>query len=611
MYRHVYDSEIKPTVGIGSFNDDRNGSFKEKLKEAMESFGSKYRMNPMQNMLNIASNSTLWTDYKDRLFDDVLTPSSESSFDHYASNVDEYTAMNREKMEQMIENSRQMLVDEASSVGMLSPIVAATMPVLKKEYILNQFKDMLHTIVTDTTIIKYAYERRFLKDAAGNKKFFPECFYDGSYKDFTDQSIGKVVNKAFNATVGGQLVQFDVLQASGGSLSRRDALGNDFSVDGIKVTVPSDASPSGEVVELASLDIRPDFATKTFNHTVEIPSKVAAKEATTEIYIYGTVDFYTGIVNIAVSSNNSDIDLDTVFVQFGGHLSNANNDAIIELDKLRENRQFTISEKERFNAGLTIERIKEEKALANIDVTVEMVSDMSDVAAQTADSNIQRFLEDSFNDTQAIEQTRVFQPMGYNFQFADAFEFDLEAPGPYMVPESEWRSKQLRFYFERVLAYLKTKLRDERIMFSVSANTYVMEMLTATDSDIKWVLNQGSNVGGVQLDYKFGVTTVNGTRVQFISTQKETIEKGFRITVIPLTDTVITYRQYQFSFNIETNYRNPITPNIPNIMTVQRYENVSVLPIQSNYFIKQYREGNLGTSPQDVYRQWISVHQAL
>jgi hypothetical protein len=245
MYRHVYDSDFKPTSGIGSFENNTNGDFKAKVKEAMEGFSSKYRMNPMQNMLNIASNSTLWSDYKDRMFDDVLSPSSESSFDHYASNVDEYTGMNREKLEQMVENSRQMMVDEASNVGMLSPIVAATMPVLKKEYILNQFKDMLHTIVTDTTIIKYAYERRFLKDAAGNKKFFPECFYDGSYKDFTDQSIGKLVNKAFNATVNGQLVQFDVLQASGGSLSRRDALGNDFSVDGLKVTVPSDADPAG------------------------------------------------------------------------------------------------------------------------------------------------------------------------------------------------------------------------------------------------------------------------------------------------------------------------------------------------------------------------------
>ncbi len=260
---------------------------------------------------------------------------------------------------------------------------------------------------------------------------------------------------------------------------------------------------------------------------------------------------------------------------------------------------------------MTLERIKEEKALANIDVTVERVSDMSDVAAQTADSNIKRFLEDSFVNTQEIEATRPFQPMGYNFKFADSFDFDLSAPGPYMTPESEWRSSQLRYYFERVLSYLKSKLRDERIMFAVSANTYVMELLTATDDKVKWVLNQGSNVGGVQLDYKFGVTTVNGTRVQFIATQKEERSKGFRIVVLPLTDTVITYRQYQYSFNIETNYRNPITPNIPNIMCAQRYENVSVLPVQSMFSIKQYRENELATTPTDTYKKFMTVNNLL
>jgi hypothetical protein len=611
MYRHVYDPDFRPTVGIGSFQSDPNNDFKQTIKDCFESFENSYQINPIQNFKTVVSSGTLWEDFKDKMFGDVLEASSDSSFDHYAAGNDEYLAMHSAKMGQLIENSRQMLVDEASNVGMLSPIVTATMPVLKKEYILNQFKDMVHTIVTDTPIIKYAYERRFLKDAAGNRKYFPECFYDGSYAEFTDQSIGKLVNKAFNATVNGQLVQFNALEASGGSLSRRDALGYDFSVDGLQIKVPSTAEASGEVVELTNLDIRPDYATKTFNNTIEIPSKVEGVETPTEIYVYGTVDAYTGIVNIAISTNNAGVDLSTAKVQFGGHLSNSNNDAIIELDKLRENRQFTISEKERFNAGLTIERIREEKALANIDVTVEMVSDMSDVAAQTTDSNTKRYLEDSYINTQAVEQTRVFQPMGYNFQFADAFRFDLEAPGPYMVPESEWRSKQIRFYFERVLAYLKTKLRDERIMFSISANTYVIELLTATDNDIKWVLNTNSNVGGVQLDYKFGVTTVNGTRVQFIASQKEEIAKGFRIVVLPLTDTVITYRQYQFSFNIETNYRNPITPNIPNIMCCQRYENVSVLPIQSNFFIKEFRENNLGTSPRDTYKKWMSVHNLL
>lgn len=612
MYQHIYDPDFKPTVGIGSFQNQSDDGFKKTIKDTLESFTTQYQMNPMQNMAQIVTNGQLFDDFKDRMFGDVLEASSESSFDHYGAGCDEYTSQQAQKLDQFIENSRQMMVDEASNVGMLSPIVTATMPVLKKEYILNQFKDMVHTIVTDTPIIKYAYERRFLKDAAGNKKFFPECFYDGSYAEFTDQSIGKkVTTKWYPVNTTGQLIQLNVLEESNGTLASRDALGYDFSINGIKVTVPSDATAGSEEVELASLDIRPDYATKTFNNTVEVPSKKASVTVPTKVFVYGTVDFYTGIVNVAVSSDNSAVDISKSAVQFGGHLSNANNDAIIELDKLRENRQFTISEKERFNAGLTIERIKEEKALANIDVTVEMVSDMSDVAAQTADSNTKRFLEDSYTNTQEIEATRVFQPMGYNFTFADAFEFDLSAPTPYMTPESDWRSKQLRYYFERVLAYLKTKLRDERIMFAVSANTYVMELLTETDNDIKWVLNQGSNVGGVQLDYKFGVSTVNGTRVQFIASQKEEIQKGFRIVVLPLTDTVITYRQYQFSFNIETNYRNPITPNIPNIMCAQRYENVSVLPVQSNFYIKEYRENNLGTSPQDVYKKYMTVNGLL
>lgn len=611
MYKHIYDPDFKPTTGIGSFQFNPDDDFKTAIKSTYENMCNTYQINPTQNMSAIVTNEQLFNTYKEGIFGDVLEATSDSSFDHYAGD-DQYTSMNAQKLDQFIENSRQVMVDEASNVGMLSPIVTATMPILKKEYILNQYKDMVHTIVTDTPIIKYAYERRFLKDAAGNKKFFPECFYDGSYAEFTDQSIGKkVTNKWYPTGKNGQITQLNVLEESGGSLSSRDALGYDFSINGLKITVPSDASAGTEEVQLNALDIRPDYAQKTFNNQVELPSKKAAVTDPTIVFVYGTVDFYTGVVNVAVTTNNGDVDVSKIQVQFGGHLSNANNDAIIELDKLRENRQFTISEKERFNAGMTLERIKEEKALANIDVTVEMVSDMSDVAAQTADSNIKRFLEDSFVNTQEIEATRPFQPMGYNFKFADSFDFDLSAPGPYMVPESEWRSSQLRYYFERVLSYLKSKLRDERIMFAVSANTYVMELLTATDDKVKWVLNQGSNVGGVQLDYKFGVTTVNGTRVQFIATQKEERSKGFRIVVLPLTDTVITYRQYQYSFNIETNYRNPITPNIPNIMCAQRYENVSVLPVQSMFSIKQYRENDLAATPTDTYKKFMTVNNLL
>ena len=197
--------------------------------------------------------------------------------------------------------------------------------------------------------------------------------------------------------------------------------------------------------------------------------------------------------------------------------------------------------------------------------------------------------------------------MGYDFKFVDEWEFDLSAPSTYMVPESEWRSKQLRYYFGRMISFIKAKLRDERVMIVVSANTYCVELLSATEGGVRWVLNNDTNIGGVKLDYKFGVTTIDGTRVHIIATQKETISKGFRIVVIPLTDTVITYRKYDYSFNIETNYRNPLTPNIPNIMCVQRYEMIEVLPVQSNLYIKQYREGNLAMTPSSTYGGVVQV----
>lgn len=605
MYQHITDPELRVTPGVGSFMGTTD-SFKEQIKATAESFRNNYQLDVFSNMNTILTTEPLFEAYKEMMYEDALTPTSESSFSHFGqTNGDEYVSMHADKMDQYIENTRQQLVSEASTVGMIEPIVALTMPILKKQYIANQFKDMVQTIVASAPIVKYAYERRFLKNAKGEKKYFPECFYDGSYYEFTDLSIGKEVSKKFYPTTGTfPIIDLDMLQESGGSLERRDALGYDFGVRAVKLSnVPGESGP----IVIDNLDIRPDYATNSFKYVLELENKTVPGAAPYKIQLFGSYSPYDGKVSLTVAADPaSGITVDGV--QFGGHLSNSNNTETIELDKERHNKQITIGEKERFNAGLTLEKIKDEKALANIDVTVEVVSDMSDVCAQTADSNTQRFLEESFQKVKSMSSHQVFKPMGYDFQFADEFGFDLAAPSTYMVPESEWRSKQLRYSLGRAISYIKQKLRDERIMIAMSANPYVIDLLNATDGDIRWVLNSDSNIGGVKLDYKFGVMTVDGTRVQIISTMKESIEKGFRITVIPLTDTVITYRRYEYSFNIETNYRNALTPNIPNIMCVQRYENIEVLPVQSNFYIKQYRERNLGVTPNAVYSSLSASH---
>ena len=603
MYQDIYDPELKTDACIGSFQVQENGGFKDKFKATYEEFHSSMNINPLDNMKMILSQEGLYNQFKSSLFDDVLeseNPTSYGSFGNTAN--DEYVALHSDKLSQMIENTRQTLLQEASTAGIIEPIVGLTMPLLKKEYIANQFKDMMQVLVAPKPIIRYAYERRFLKNAKGEKMFFPECFYDGSYSEFTDATIGKNITSEWYPKAGGSfpIVELDILEESGGSLSRRDALGYDFCIDAIKVQVPSDADGGSEEVIVEGLRIKPDYSSRTFKgESIEIPSKKAAISTPNRVFITGMVDMYTSKTTITLIG--ADDEIVPLGIRFGGHLSNANNDIIVELDKERHNEQITISEKERLNTGLTLEKIKDEKALENIDVTAEIVNDMGDVCAQTADSNMQRYLEDSFNKTKVIQSTRVFQPMGYTFKFADEYEFDMAQPSTYMIPESQWRSEQLRYYFGRVISYLKTKLKDERVMFAISANSFVIELLSATDSGVRWVLDSSSNIGGVKLDYKFGVMTVDGTRLHIVATQKETIEKGFRIVAIPLTDTVITYRKYDYSFNIETNYRNPLTPNIPNIMCVQRYEMIDVLPFQSCLAIKQYREGNFGFMPQDIY----------
>ena len=605
MYQDIYDPQLAVTECIGSFRMQKDGGFKGNLKAAYESFRDGMQIDPYSNMKQILSNEGYYNQFKSELFGDVLEQSNPTSYGSFgqdgSANKDEYVAMHANKLEQMLENTRNVLLQEASTTGILEPIVGLTMPLLKKEYIANQFKDMLQVLVAPKPIIRYAYERRFLKNENGDKMYFPECFYDGSYSEFTDATIGKPVTSKWYPETGNSfpIVELDILEESGGSLKTRDALGYDFCVDAIKVRVPSDATGGTEEVIVEGLRIKPEYSTRTFKYELDVPSKKAAVKTPSKVYVTGMVDMYSSKTTVTVVCPDSNVV--PLGIKFGGHLSNANNDIIVEFDKERHNEQITIAEKERFNTGLTLEKIQDEKALSNIDVTAELVSDMADVCAQTADSNIQRFLEDSFNKTKVIETTRVFQPMGYTFKFADEFEFDLSAPSTYMVPESEWRSRQLRYYFGRVISFLKTKLKDERVMFAISANSFVVELLSATDSGIRWVLDSGSNIGGVKLDYKFGVMTVDGTRLHIIATQKESIGKGFRIVAIPLTDTVITYRKYEYSFNVETNYRNPLTPNTPNIMTVQRYELIDILPFQSCFYIKNFREGNLGFSPQAVY----------
>lgn len=571
--------------GVGSFSVDPDQDFKSTMEAAFDSIEENLSLNYLQDFTKIISVTEYFDAYINSLFSDTFDSTLEGTCSGYPNSVEEYQGMHGQKLHQLVENTREVLVTEASSIGNLEPIVALTYPILKKVYLENVFKEMLQVIVADKPLINIAYERKFLKDLQGNKYWLPDIFYDDSYRDIMNSSIGRpVTNELFELTSEKPLAALNVLEKSGGTLQHNDALNYDFCIKNIVVTVPTDSATEDVTIEV---NVFPNMHTKTFNHTVEVPDKKTSASGVVNVVILGNFDPYSGVVNLTAVGPVKK-------VQFGGHLSNANNDTTIELDRQRFDEQIEIPEQERLNTGITIERIKDEKALAGIDTTGDLVVEMSEVLSQSKDSNTKNFFEDSFI---KCKNTPTFKPFGYNIKFAWDILFPLGKVSDFMFPESQWRSNQVRYYIERMLSLMKQQLRNSGIMFCISANPFVIDLLNATDNDIHWLVDNDTKIGGVKLDYKFGVMTISGTRCHIISTMKESIEKGLRIVAYATTDTLITFRQYDYTFNIENNYRNSKTPNTPNIMATQRYRNFEFLPLQGEFAIKEYREGQYGLTP--------------
>jgi hypothetical protein len=109
--------------------------------------------------------------------------------------------------------------------------------------------------------------------------------------------------------------------------------------------------------------------------------------------------------------------------------------------------------------------------------------------------------------------------------------------------------------------------------------------VTLIQDNVRWVIDEDTKIGGIQLDYRFGVMTANKNRIHVISTLKCPKERGLRVVAYPLTKETITFKHYKYSLNIENVYRNKLTPLIPNVMGTSRYITTEVLPVQGEFHI--------------------------
>lgn len=561
----MYDERDNNNKTIGSFSLDRYTDFKNNIKALYEGFANDYNMNVFDEIGSISKSANLKEEYKQRLFGDVLQESYE----------DTYFASMPAKLEQLVENTLCDIAMESSAM-MLHPAIGLTLPILKKNYIEGHSKDIVMTEVATKPVVKVSFERKFLKDKEGNKYYIPEIYYDQSYRAVLSKGKGQAIHSEWLPSAGTLPMQdFDLLGASGGSIEARDRFDFNLAINSLELVIPDPAETGTETVVISGLDIKPDpQALSNMPSANTITYRVSAKnsgEIAYEDMIVLIVDQYKGLVS--VSSTAGYISR----VKFGGNLSNENNYNSLELDREREQRQWTIGEKTRFNTGLTIEKIKDYKVLLDIDITTEYITDISTNLTQAEDSDILGYLRDSYDRWTAIGDGNL--PFGYTDKFTESAIFSCTPPAGVPITPAQWINEQLKYNINRFVDRMKVKLKNADVMFVIYGHPNNITLLQDT---VKWIVDEDTKIGGVQLDYRFGVMTANKSRIHVVSTLKEPVDSGLRFVMYPLTKELITFKHFKYSINIENIYRNPLTPLTPNIMGVSRYETIELLPIQGS-----------------------------
>lgn len=542
---------------VGSFAIDNDVDFKAGFKRMYNNFITREGLDPIHDLSRIVASESVSESYKEDLIGDIL---SESFGDNYYNLLPQ-------KLEQLFENTREEIINE-SFTGTLLPIVGYSLPLLKKSFLECHAKDIVMTEIPKEPIIKLAFERKFLKDKTGAKKYYiPEVFYNDDYKEVMKQAKGNPIPNTWypkdSSTVPFQ--DLDILAEAGGSLQMRDTLAYDFVIEGVQIDI------DGELKEITGLEVRPEKSVNNAAFAYQV--KYTKDDGTVVIdHLTGAVDFYTGKVSIASTAGL------IKKVRFGGHLSNQNNYNSLEIDRQRESMTWEIPDGIRFNTGFTLEKIRDMKALTNIDIMADTIADMGTVMQQYKDSVVFDFLDEQYH----VWKDRKDLPFGYQRGFTETYEFSMTPNTTTIALTPQWVD-QIKFYIDRMLRSLTEKLNTKDIMFVLYGNPAHVELL---NQEVSWVIDHNSKIGGVQLDYRFGVLNRSGMRVHVVSSMKVPRDAGLRVVAYPTTEDHVTFKLYEYSTHISNEYRNPNTPLIPNIMGTTRFLPTKVLPVQGQMVIK-------------------------
>ena len=554
MYKYTKESvDFKETETVGAFNlGSKKNDFDTIYTEAHEDLMAQ-NINPILDVNLMIKDSAIMESYKDKLlsaleadckrFDELTTADGERlDYGHRYGSLYEQTSA-------LFDNCVTDFVTESTRVGQLLPIKSVDFPIIIKQNLALATKDIIQTEVTKQPIIKKHIERRWVVDPKTNKRWeYPQCFFKNEFMDIYNAGKGLPLNSAKVVDITAGLFDYNLVSnLTTATDPTRERISFDTKIIACTVaaqTVDPDAAVSDPDVEIP-LEMRINMSDNTWlGGEVKHPTTGKIIDR-----IIGTVDFLTNTVCLSSTARK------VKGVKFAGYLSNELNERQVTFDRTREEHEWKIEDGFRVDIPFSLEELEDSKALLDIDLYKLTYNDLADILLQMEDSQILKFLDTEYDKYDGVS----LDPLGFN-SFILKQTFDCDSSTQTVALQCEYIQKMLKFTIDRFLLDIVDTAKIDNMTFVCYGNPRYISLL---DPEVNWVVKTGDSVGGIKVNYSYGIMNAGGMKIQVVSTSKysNTDQRKLRFIPYPINDDQFTFKHYKYTTHILTQqnsgYRSP------------------------------------------------------
>ena len=520
MTESTKDFQETNTLGAFGSGNEKN-SFDSVFESAYETLkGSS--IDPMVDINLMIKNAPVMEAFKDQLLSQL-----KDDCERFAAMGDDASryAQLYENCSQMFDNCLADAITESTRVGQLLPIKAVDFPIIIKQNLQLATKDIIQTEVTPSPVIKKHIERRWIVDNKSGKRWeYPQCFFKDDFNEIYNAGKGYPIKDdpvdisagLFNYNIVAELTDApdpsrEFISANTQIIAAYDNAGNKYPLQ-MRINMSDGTWLGGNVV----------------------------KDGEVIDVITGTVDFRTNTTNISTAAGV------VKSIVFAGYLSNELNERTVTFDRTREEYEWKIEDGFRADIPYSLEQLEDSKALLDIDLYKLTYNDLADLLVQMEDNQILKFLDDEYDKWKGVE----VDTLGFN-SFIREQTFDCDSSTQTVALQVEYIQKMLKFYIDRFVIDIMDTAKIEDMTFVLYGNPRYISLL---DPEVNWVVKSGDSVGGVKLNYSYGVMNAGGVKIQVVSTMKYNAKdtRKLRLIPYPLSKDQFTFKHYKYTSHILT-----------------------------------------------------------